>query len=197
MRVPQRVCGGVLAFVVGMSLSMFPSVASAAPIVDILNVDVAGIESVDVYGDPDNTTLSHFLPANAHITGIGWNTTQQSFAPSWLSEMVVSFESSTAFSVPLTPGVGDDFTGSRSYSTGGVVDLVGLGLDFFLDADGILLMQFYESFNDTALVADGVFTAGTITVRYEYEAASVPEPLSLTLVGIGLLGAVNRRRSRA
>lgn len=175
------------------------SLASGAVIVvATAAIDISGILSVDPYGDVLNTRLTTLLPANAHVTGIGWETNQFADAPSWLSEMVMSFESTSAFELQLTPGIGDDFSGIGLYSSGGIVDLVGLGLDFTVDADGNLIMEFFESFDDFPNDFDGQYLAGSvISVRYEFDrVVATPEPVSLVLVGVALLGIVGSRRLR-
>src|SRR3990172_6788990 len=114
------------------------SYASADTLVG--TIDVSGILSMDEYGDTDNVfgvfdidgTWAGY--SNFRLTGIGWDVDLYADSPSWLSEIAVSFENTShANAVWLTPGVGDDFPGSASYSSGGIVDLVGLGLDFSLD----------------------------------------------------------------
>jgi len=183
----------------GLTLGALPMGASAALVVDVLDVDVTGIESFDGQGNPANENLSFVLPANAHVTGIGWDVVLTAFSPSWLSEMVVSFESSTVFHLQLTPGITDDFNGTSAYSSGGIVDLVGLGLDFFLNADGILRMEFFEDFADAAVSPDGRWDSGTIQVRYEYDqpVAGIAEPSSLLLATLAVtsLAALRRRRN--
>lgn len=171
--------------------------SSPSLVTSVLDINVAGIASFDGYGSAGNTVLSNVLPANAHIIGIGWVTTQTATAPSWLSEMVVSFESTSTFAVQLTPAVGDDFSGTSNYTSGGIVDLVGLTLDFNLDADGLLKMQFFESFNDFANAVDGRWDAGTISIRYEFNGTSVPEPATLALVVFTLAGVAAGRRRRS
>ncbi len=182
----------------GSSASQGKAVPSSPSLVtSVLDINVAGIASFDGYGSAGNTVLSNVLPANAHIIGIGWVTTQTATAPSWLSEMVVSFESTSTFAVQLTPAVGDDFPGTSNYTSGGIVDLVGLALDFNLDADGLLKMQFFESFNDFANAVDGRWDAGTISIRYEFNGTSVPEPATLALVVFALAGVAAGRRRRS
>ena len=111
-------------------------------------VDVSGIFSVDAAGDPLNETRSLQVGSSARVVGIGWDTTQFADNPSFLSEMVVRFGSTSAWAVNLTTGIGDNFPGTESYSSGGVVDLIPLGLDFLVDADGVLALEFFESFDD-------------------------------------------------
>lgn len=218
MHVTHTVSRWVLALAAACSLSAISSTASASPALSAgtgaslsakapapsavtiatVDIDISNIFSFDPYGDALNTRITTALPANARVTGIGWNTTQLADSPSWLSEMAMSFESSTVFYVQLRPGVGDDFSGTESYTSGGIVDLVGLGLDFDLEADGLLGMEFFETFDDFANDWDGRYLAGsTITVRYEFESgAPAPEPMSLALAGVALLGLVATRRAR-
>lgn len=180
----------------GAAIAAKGSISPTVMTVDEVAINISGINSVDGRGDADNTVLTTLLPANAHVIGIGWSTNQQAIAPSWLSEMVMSFESSSSIQVFLTTGVDDDFSGTASYTSGGVVDLVGLGLDFLLDADGALLMEFFEDFDDLTNATDGRYLADSvITVRYEYDrVVATPEPLTLALVGVALLGITGLRR---
>lgn len=153
--------------------------------------DVSGIYSVDPEGDPLNEVRVIMLFPSAKVVGIGWDVTLYADPPSWLSEMVVSFGSSAGIpSLYLTPGVGNNFAGTRSYSSGGVVDLVALGLDFQIGADGKLRMEFFESFDDYANDWDGIWQSGALTI------AAIPEPSTYGLMALGMLavGAAARRR---
>jgi hypothetical protein len=161
-------------------------------------LDVTGIYSFDGQGDPLNEVRNLQIGASARVIGIGWDTTQFADSPSWLSEMVVSFGSTSVGFVNLTTGIGDDFPGTLSYSSGGVVDLIGLGLDFPVDADGVLRMEFFESFDDFANDWDGLWESGALTIRVAAEHV-VPEPSVYALLLLGLAGVAGsaRRRARA
>ncbi|MFN3288201.1 MAG: hypothetical protein ACK40H_07105, partial [Sphingomonadaceae bacterium] len=142
----------------------------------VTSFDVTGIFSVDGLGDPLNERFTLALGSGAHITGIGWDVTLFADSPSFLSEMVVAFgTTSNPYFVFLTPGVTDSFPGIESYSSGGIVDLIGLGLDFFLDADGLLQLEFFETFDDFFDDWDGIWEAGTIDI--EYSTGDDPDPV--------------------
>lgn len=156
--------------------------------------DVSGIFSNETLGDPLNEVFLVDVGANAHVIGIGWDTRQFADAPSWLSEMVVNFGSSSTRYVNLTTGIGDDAPGTASYSSGGVINIVDIDLDFNVDADGKLRLEFFESYNDFANDWDGRWESGHLTIRVE---SMIPEPSTYALMGLGLAGLVawTRRRS--
>lgn len=165
----------------------------AAPLV----VNIAGIESHGELGDAANTVLTYDVGANAHITAATYSVSLTAFDPSWLSELTLSFtDSAQSTGVFLRPGFIDGVPGSFSYTDS--ANLVDLGLDFFVGADGILRLEFFEWFDDFA-GADGVWDFGTITFEIESAAGEVPEPASGLLIGAGLaaMGYAGRRRRAA
>lgn len=152
-------------------------------------IDISGIDSWDANGDIDNTWLFTGLVANAHVVGIGWDVNQATVGASWLSEMQMSFGGNTTAEIFLTPS-GTGAPGSESNSSGGIFDLVGSALDFFVDADGILAMEFFEGFDDVDGAVDGNWLQGSvITIEYV-----VPAPGALAMLGLGGLVAGRRRR---
>lgn len=162
------------------------ALAAQAAILDIALDDVL---SNDPEGDPINVVMDFDLGGMADVVGIGWDVEIFADSPSWLSEAVVAFQdSSSNTQVYLTPGVGDDNPGTQAYTSGGIVDLIGLGLDFTV-ADGILRLEFFESFDDYPNDWDGVWN-GRLQVEYNV----VPEPATMAALGLGLAAMARRRR---
>lgn len=179
----------------GTTLRLSGSVGGSATGPGVLSdqlVNVAGIASVGAQGAAGNTVLTYNVGANASVTGIGWDVNVSAFSPSWLSELVVGFGSSTTGEVNLTVGIGDDMAGSAGYTSGGIVDLVGLGLSFNVNADGVLRLEFFEGFDDATVSPDGRWNSGLLTIQV----AAIPEPATYGLMALGLfaVGAAARRR---
>jgi hypothetical protein len=155
------------------------------------------IFSNDGLGAAINEVFFVPLAPGATLTGIGWDVELFADSPSWLSEMVVTFgTTSTPWIVDLTPGLGDNFPGVGNYSSGGVVDLVGLGLSFDVDADGLLRLEFWESFIDFPNDWDGIWVSGGLTLQYSVPGGAIPEPgtWAMLIAGFGLVGFAARRR---
>jgi hypothetical protein len=150
-------------------------------------VNLNNVFSWEGAGSPLNTVINQAIAPNAQIVGIGWDVTLFADNPSWLSELVVGFGPTSGTLINLTPGVGDDFSGTQNYSSGGIVDLVGLGLNFNLNADGNLRMEFFEAFNDFTNDWDGIWN-GTLTIQW------IPTPGALAILGLGGIAAGRRRR---
>lgn len=159
--------------------------------ISYMTVNVSNLPSWDSYGYFQNIVQNHNIGANSHVVGIGWDVTLEADGLSWLDDMKVSFEDSTqANGVWLTPGVGDYFAGTSTYSSGGVVDLVGIGYDFNVGGDGNLRMEYFEGYDDYANAIDGYWLNGTLTIAYE----AVPAPGAMALFGAAGFVAARRRR---
>lgn len=163
---------------------------SAAPAgaLATITIDISGTNSWDLQLDADNEINMTAILANAHIVGVGWDVNLATVGASWLSEATMNLEDSLF----LTVGVGDDFAGTASYSSGGILDLTALTtpLDFFLGADGILDIEFFESFDDVADEIDATFGQGS-SLQIQYV---VPAPGAVAMLGLGGLVAGRRRR---
>ena len=161
--------------------SLLPLAAQAVPV----SFDVAGVQSLGAKGDAGNSVFNLNVGANAHITGVSYDVNLTAFAPSWLSEINVALgNSAETVGVEIAPG-SDDAPGTASYA--GSFDLVALGLDYLVGADGLLRLEFFDSFFDNASAAgDGIWNFGSITVNVA-DVAAVPEPASYALMGLALL----------
>ena len=162
--------------------------AKATPVV----VDVSGAQSVNLQGEAGNTVWLVNIGAHAVLNSLDWAVTLSAFAPSALSEMQVSFGSSSGMDqITVSPDAFDGFSGAGSYT--GSVGLTGLGVS--AGADGLLRIEFSEGFKDFGLnVAEGQWVSGNLT----FDVSAVPEPASavLALLGLGLIGAQGRRTRR-
>ncbi|TDR23159.1 hypothetical protein [Marinicella litoralis] len=180
-----------------------------------LSFDLNGMESWDAFDDADNI-IQNCLSGTA-ITGVGWTsvgiTTE---GASWLSEAGVLFTNSDGSADPngvsLLFGAGDDFTGSGTYDSGGVVNLADVALaDVESNVDGLFVLQFFEDFDDVADTIDANYTGGTLTFE-GVDLVATPGPncmmlppppppvvpanntLALLLLVLSMLGFVAYRR---
>ncbi len=163
----------------------------------LTTIDITGYNSWDGLHAPPNEILQELLGAGAIMTGIGWDVTITTQGGSWLSEAVTYFDGQDLddSGLFLTPGVGDGFPGTASYSSGGILDLTDVMIpNIPIGDDGTLYLEFFESFDDAADAIDATYDpTSTYDIAY---IAGAPVPtvptaamilLAVALVGLGSL----------
>jgi hypothetical protein len=174
----------------GLASAALPTPWLAGP---DLTLNVAGITSFDGLGATGNTLLRLNAEPGAPVDLLSWSLSLSTLGASWLSEATVLFTNSNGDGVLFSPGLGDDFAGTRGYS--GSVSLVGLQLGFNVLADGQLLVEFFETFDDNVGAADALYLSGNISFA---GIGVIPEPATYGLMALGLFGvavAARRRKS--
>ena len=160
---------------------------------DTMVIDVSGTEFFDALGDSSNTILSVLVGASASITSISWDLNLTTFTdpnasfPSWASEANIDFNGLLNLQVS---GTAAGVVNENNAGTAVMADI--LGGPLVLGADGLLNMEFWESFDDSADNADSAMKDGsTITLNGN---GFVPTPGSMAVLGLGGLVAGRRRR---
>lgn len=164
----------------------------AKPREDVTPIGLTGRVSFDSFGTPGNelssTDLGTLLgtPGGAvRVTGIGWNTTLETVGLSWASEAAIDFNGQVVLRVGA--GVNNPTpAGGQAFSSGGIVDLIGLNLDFVAPT-GILDLQFYETFDDNIGGIDATYLNGSLDIQFE--ASQPPQPPMAQ--DLGVIGNTN------
>lgn len=153
-----------------------------------MTIDVSGYQFNDSQGSSLNQVLSVFTGVGSVITGFSWNVNLTSIGASWGSEAVMGFEGQINLTVS-----GDSFpVTNMNYNSGGIIDLTDAGVpNIIVSADGILDIEFFESFVDNAGTGDNYFEAGSIITIY---GNPYPTPGTLGALGLGGLMLTRRRR---
>jgi hypothetical protein len=182
--------------VAGLSLLACTSVF-AAP-VETYNFELTDIFSNGLAGNATNEVYQIYVGANASVTRISYTVSLTAFAQSYLSQIGLQFTSTDGYGLALLPAAsGQNFSGTATYTAD--VDLLAGGQAFNVGSDGLLRLEFFETFDDFA-GADGAWNAGVIAFDVQGAAADVPEPATGMLMGAGFLVmgyAARRRRVRS
>lgn len=158
-----------------------------------LFINAAGVASFDGPGAAGNTVLTFNVTPGALVDAISYNLSLATVGASWLSEGTISFLNSNGDGVVLSAGFGVDEPGTGTYSDS--VLLSSFGLEFNVGADGLLIVEYYESFDDVEGAIDANWTAGGITLG---NIGMVPEPGTYGMMALGMLavaGAARRRKA--
>lgn len=173
----------------------------------VTNFNVAGITSWDAQGSGFNTVVNFDLASalgyapGTPITmnGIGWNVTLQAQGASWLSEMGIYFDDSVAPDLSglfLRPGASVTSPGGNlptNFNSGGIIKLAPNNIPNILLPNGVLRMEFYESYDDLSAAIDGDWLSGSLQIQTVEQA--VPAPGVAGLFGLAGLAAARRRRA--
>lgn len=159
-----------------------------------LVINAAGVASFDGPGAAGNTLLTFNVTPGSLVNAVAYNLSLATVGASWLSEATISFLNSNGDGVVLVAGFGVDEPGTGSYSDS--VLLSDFDLEFNVGADGLLVVEFYESFDDVEGAIDANWTAGSITLG---NIGLVPEPATYGMMALGMLAVagVARRRRKA
>lgn len=158
----------------------------------IIPFDVTGIQSGDLPGAPINQVFFVNIGAGNAVNGLGWDVVLTAFGLSWRSEIRVLVTDSTGLGgFNLAPGTDASPGGPTAYSSGGQIlklanysipDVVALG-------DGLIRLEFFESYDDVAGAFDGIWNSGSLFLQ-----TTVPTPASAGLLGLAGVGLLGRKR---
>ncbi|MBX3323087.1 MAG: PEP-CTERM sorting domain-containing protein [Phycisphaeraceae bacterium] len=162
------------------------------------NIRITFLQDINyTYGFPnavafniDLAAAAGWIPEPAHIYGLEWDLTHTALSPSWLSEFRIEFtdkDMTTGFSINPSS---TNTPGTETNTSGGLVDLISLGHDFYVQPPHILL-TLWDTVDDFGGGVEGILHAGsTMTLAVKF----IPAPSTLTLLCIGSVAAMRRRR---
>ena len=151
-----------------------------------ITIDVSGMQFNDAQGSPFNQILSILVGQGQTVRGIAWDVNLTTIGASWASEAVMGFEGQVNLTVAEDPNP----VSNMNYNSGGFIYLEDLGIpEITVGVDGMLSIEFFESFIDNGGTGDSFFEAGsTITIT------NTPTPGTLAFLGMTGLLSTRRRR---
>lgn len=168
-----------------------------------IQFDVTGIGSGDSFGSPINrvylvdvaAALGYASGTPITMNGIGWNVNLTANGASWRSELGVAFDdpATPGTAIALRPGAGTNSPGGPTNFTSPIIKFASVPLPDILLPNGILRMEFYESYDDVVGADDGIWNSGFLTIQTAQ--ANVPAPGVAGVFGLAGLAAARRRRA--
>ncbi|MBL8746080.1 MAG: hypothetical protein JNK58_06965 [Phycisphaerae bacterium] len=164
---------------------------------DIATVDVTGIPSWDALGSPNNVVMYLWVGPFNQVMGIGWDVVLQTIIPtSWRSEIIVQISDSAGGSIGgLSPGLDGSPGGSTRYTSAGQIinlaqnghpNIVALG-------DGLLRLEFFESYDDVAGQIDGLWVSGALQLQTIHQIPPIPAPAAAGLLLAAGFSGIRRK----
>ena len=165
---------------------------------DQVTIDISGIESWDTAGDPSNTTLNFdvasalgLAPGTAvTVNGVGWDVTIATVGASWQSEAAIGLGDLAGDNdVVIRPGIDSGEPGTGTFTSDGTLKFADAGIPDLELVDGVIGLEFFETFDDVGDAVDANFLSGsTLTIQV------VPAPGAFALLGLAGIAARRRRR---
>lgn len=169
----------------------------------VLEIDLSNAETYGVWNaignyhstvDLDSTFGDH---SNYTITGYSFDLQFTTDGGSWLDDLVFSvnnadissFYDVKPFSGQTAPGVGVRDDAGVFSTPQGLLN----STPFTVNAEHSIYIETYEDFNDAGTDRDGSFAPGS-KAYIQFDAEAVPEPLTITVLCIGMVASLRRRK---
>ena len=138
--------------------TVFALAATSVVSAQTITFELAGLESWDGLGSPNNIVLIESLPDVSLINSVSWTDVTASGlgGPSYGSEMRLELNGEIV--VTFFPDEGSGSAGGKWGPTSGSIS------NQFVSNE--LILEFFESFDDDANLIDAQYTGGTITISY-------------------------------
>lgn len=167
--------------------------AIAMPAIAQDTIDISGLESWGLDGDPQNQ-VGVFFPGPLDpelgyiILRIDYDITIQTFGNSWFSDLTVRFGNSDgtfhgSWPDTFVPGAGADFGGMQRF-TGS------FETDIHLNEDAEFHIELFETFDDNPGALDAFLMPGSTFTIHPF----IPAPGTASMLAIAGLAATRRRR---
>jgi len=184
-----------------IALFAVAGLACAASAQTALLVLPANTASFDNLGSPNNVVLTYDVAASAgfptgtpiNLLTLSFDVNIETLDESWLSEARMLFRSSSnaqlfSFAPSGTGAASQRPSVGIENFFGGPLSLAGLPPASRFLSDGMIRIEFFESFDDAANTIDAFFRSGSVSFTV------IPTPGAAALLGLGALAAGRRRR---